>query len=212
MRLSRWPGDGDAPLMRVGAGKMLGMLDRGDYWQCAFVIAKGAAEEVRQRGLEAFRADIVELAPLLKDRVAELQSWDDIKLLSVKVEGTGPACCASSTPRMRCRRLAASASISPSRMRWRRRTGLPVRCAQARSVPKYWPTCSDAECFQRAQHRRCKSLHRTISCAICLRPASRRRRHCRCGCLIALRCCSAFRGGLSDLDFVPSTLPHRTRA
>src|SRR5215475_3796492 len=86
MRLSRWPGDGDAPLMRVGAGKMLGMLDRGDYWQCAFVIAKGAAEEVRQRGLEAFRADIVELAPLLKDRVAELQSWDDIKLLTVKVD------------------------------------------------------------------------------------------------------------------------------
>ena len=62
------------------------MLDRGDYWQCAFVIPKGGTEEVRQRGLEAFRADIVELAPLLKDRVTELQSWDDIKLLSVKVD------------------------------------------------------------------------------------------------------------------------------
>jgi 2-polyprenyl-6-methoxyphenol hydroxylase-like FAD-dependent oxidoreductase len=86
MRLSRQPGDGDAPLMRVGAGKMLGMLDRGDYWQCAFVIAKDAAEEVRQRGLEAFRAEIVELAPLLKDRITELRSWDDIKLLSVKVD------------------------------------------------------------------------------------------------------------------------------
>ena len=70
--------------MRVGAGKMLVMLDRGDYWQCAFVIPKGAAEEVRQRGLEAFRADIVELAPLLKDRVNELRSWDDVKLLSVR--------------------------------------------------------------------------------------------------------------------------------
>jgi 2-polyprenyl-6-methoxyphenol hydroxylase-like FAD-dependent oxidoreductase len=86
MRLSRQPGDGDAPLMRVGAGKMLGMLDRGDYWQCAFVIPKGAAKEVRQRELEAFRADIVELAPLLKDRVAQLQSWEDVKLLSVKVD------------------------------------------------------------------------------------------------------------------------------
>jgi 2-polyprenyl-6-methoxyphenol hydroxylase-like FAD-dependent oxidoreductase len=86
MRLSRHPGDGDAPLMRVGAGKMLGMLDRGDYWQCAFVIPKGAAEDVRRRGLEAFRADTVELAPLLKDRVAELRSWDDIKLLSVKID------------------------------------------------------------------------------------------------------------------------------
>ena len=86
MRLSRQPNDCDEPLMRIGAGKMLGMLDRGDYWQCAFVIAKGAAGEVRQRGLEAFRADIVELAPRLKDRVTELQSWDDIRLLSVKVD------------------------------------------------------------------------------------------------------------------------------
>jgi 2-polyprenyl-6-methoxyphenol hydroxylase-like FAD-dependent oxidoreductase len=86
MRLSRHPRDGEAPLMRVGAGKLLGMLDRGDYWQCAFLIPKGAAEEVRQRGLEAFRADVVELAPLLKDRVTELQNWDDIKLLSVKVD------------------------------------------------------------------------------------------------------------------------------
>ena len=65
---------------------MLGMLDRGDFLQCAFVIPKGVAEEVRQRGLEAFRADIVELAPLLKDRVTELRSWDDIKLLTVKVD------------------------------------------------------------------------------------------------------------------------------
>jgi len=72
--------------MRIGAGKMLGMLDRGDFLQCAFVIPKGAAEKVRQRGLEAFRADIVELAPLLKDRVTELRSWDDIKLLTVKVD------------------------------------------------------------------------------------------------------------------------------
>jgi 2-polyprenyl-6-methoxyphenol hydroxylase-like FAD-dependent oxidoreductase len=72
--------------MRIGAGKMLGMLDRGDFLQCAFVIPKGAAEEVRRQGLEAFRAGIVELAPRLKDRVTELQSWDDIKLLTVKVD------------------------------------------------------------------------------------------------------------------------------
>jgi 2-polyprenyl-6-methoxyphenol hydroxylase-like FAD-dependent oxidoreductase len=85
MRLSRQSGDGDA-FLRVGVRKALVMLDRVDYWQCAFVIPKGGAEEVRQRGLEAFRADIMELAPLLKDRVTELQSWDDIKLLSVKVD------------------------------------------------------------------------------------------------------------------------------
>jgi 2-polyprenyl-6-methoxyphenol hydroxylase-like FAD-dependent oxidoreductase len=85
MRLSRQSSDGDT-FMRIGVRKALVMLDRGDYWQCAFVIPKGGAEEVRQRGLQAFRADIVELAPLLKDRVTELQSWDDIKLLSVKID------------------------------------------------------------------------------------------------------------------------------
>ena len=85
MRLSRQPGDDDA-FLRIGVRKALVMLDRVDYWQCAFVIPKGGADEVRQRGLEAFRADIMELAPLLKDRVRELQSWDDIKLLSVKVD------------------------------------------------------------------------------------------------------------------------------
>ena len=85
MRLSRKPGDGNA-FLRIGVRKALVMLDRVDYWQCAFVIPKGGAEEVRQRGLDAFRADIVELAPLLKDRVTELQSWDDIKLLSVKID------------------------------------------------------------------------------------------------------------------------------
>ena len=85
MRLSRQPGDDDA-FLRIGVRKALVMLDRVDYWQCAFVIPKGGADEVRQRGLEAFRADIMELAPLLKDRVTELQSWDDVKLLSVKVD------------------------------------------------------------------------------------------------------------------------------
>jgi 2-polyprenyl-6-methoxyphenol hydroxylase-like FAD-dependent oxidoreductase len=85
MRLSRQSSDSDT-FMRIGIRKALVMLDRGDYWQCAFVIPKGGAEEMRQRGLQAFRADIVELAPLLKERVTELQSWDDIKLLSVKVD------------------------------------------------------------------------------------------------------------------------------
>ena len=183
MRLSRQSSDGDT-FMRIGVRKALVMLDRGDYWQCAFVIPKGGAEEVRQRGLQAFRADIVELAPLLKDRVTELQSWDDIKLLSVKVDrlrnGTGPASCASATRRMRCRRLAAWASISPSRMRWRRRTGSPVPCAQARSVSKCWPTCSGVGRSQLAQHRGCSSSRRTISCARCFRPASCRRHHGRC--------------------------------
>jgi 2-polyprenyl-6-methoxyphenol hydroxylase-like FAD-dependent oxidoreductase len=86
MRLSRRPSDGAEPLGRIGAGKILVMLDRGDYWQCAYVIPKGGFEEIKKQGLEAFRAAIVELAPQMSDRVLELKSWDDIKLLTVKVD------------------------------------------------------------------------------------------------------------------------------
>jgi 2-polyprenyl-6-methoxyphenol hydroxylase-like FAD-dependent oxidoreductase len=86
MRLSRHPSDGDEPLGRIGAGKILVMLDRGDYWQCAYVIPKGGFDERKSKGLEAFRAAIVELAPEMRDRVQELKSWDDIKLLTVKID------------------------------------------------------------------------------------------------------------------------------
>ena len=86
MRLSRRPSDGSEPLGRMGAGKIFIMIDRGDYWQCAFVIPKGAAEELKARGIDAFRASIAELAPTLRDRVEELRSWDDVSLLTVKID------------------------------------------------------------------------------------------------------------------------------
>jgi 2-polyprenyl-6-methoxyphenol hydroxylase-like FAD-dependent oxidoreductase len=62
------------------------MLDRGDYWQCAFVIPKGGIEEVRQRGLAALREEIAKLSPFLRDRVEELGDWKDISLLTVAVD------------------------------------------------------------------------------------------------------------------------------
>jgi 2-polyprenyl-6-methoxyphenol hydroxylase-like FAD-dependent oxidoreductase len=68
------------------AGKILIMINRGDYWQCAYVIPKDGAEAVKARGLDAFRADIVSLAPQLRDRVDEIKTWDDVKLLTVKVD------------------------------------------------------------------------------------------------------------------------------
>jgi 2-polyprenyl-6-methoxyphenol hydroxylase-like FAD-dependent oxidoreductase len=86
MRLSRKPDDPANPLGHVGAGRIFVMLDRGDYWQCAFVIAKGAFNQVLARGLDAFRADIAAVAPELADRVQELEKWDDVKLLTVKVD------------------------------------------------------------------------------------------------------------------------------
>jgi 2-polyprenyl-6-methoxyphenol hydroxylase-like FAD-dependent oxidoreductase len=86
MRLPRRPGDGTAPLGRFGAGKIFIMLDRGDYWQCAYVIPKGGFEEIKAKGLDAFRAAVAEIAPPFGDRVRELGSWDDIKLLTVKID------------------------------------------------------------------------------------------------------------------------------
>jgi 2-polyprenyl-6-methoxyphenol hydroxylase-like FAD-dependent oxidoreductase len=85
LRLSKHPSDPGQTLGRVGAGRIFIMLDRNDYWQCAFVIPKGGIDEVHAQGLEAFRADIVQLAPFLRDRVHELATWDDIKLLTVAV-------------------------------------------------------------------------------------------------------------------------------
>jgi 2-polyprenyl-6-methoxyphenol hydroxylase-like FAD-dependent oxidoreductase len=66
--------------------KILVMIDRGDYWQCAFVIRKGSWEETQRKGIEELRAGIAELAPFLADRVSELRDWSDVKLLSVRVD------------------------------------------------------------------------------------------------------------------------------
>lgn len=86
MRVSRKPSDGDSPVGRFDRGRIFIMIYRGDYWQCGFVIPKGAHQEVKARGIEAFRRDIVGVAPFLEDRVHELESWDDVKLLTVTVD------------------------------------------------------------------------------------------------------------------------------
>src|SRR5260370_42437460 len=67
-------------------GQMLVMFDRGDYWQCAFVIPKGGFDEIKRRGIEAFRADIASIVPSMRDRVGDLRDWNDIKLLTVLVD------------------------------------------------------------------------------------------------------------------------------
>jgi 2-polyprenyl-6-methoxyphenol hydroxylase-like FAD-dependent oxidoreductase len=86
MRISRRPGDPGQTLGHAEAGKMFVMIDREDYWQCGFVIPKGAADETRQRGIEPFRESVAELAPFLRDRVRELRDWNDVSLLTVKVD------------------------------------------------------------------------------------------------------------------------------
>jgi 2-polyprenyl-6-methoxyphenol hydroxylase-like FAD-dependent oxidoreductase len=86
MRMSRRPDDPAQTGGFVNYGHMMVALNRGDYWQCAFVIRKGGYDVVHARGLAAFRAEIVRLAPYLADRVGELRDWDDIKLLTVAID------------------------------------------------------------------------------------------------------------------------------
>ncbi|HCL62110.1 MAG TPA: hypothetical protein DIC31_06465 [Rhizobiales bacterium] len=86
LRLSKRPEDGQQTLGRIQAGVVFVMLDRGDYWQCAYVIPKGGYDKMRAAGLEAFRAAIVALNRALADRVREIASWDDVKLLTVSVD------------------------------------------------------------------------------------------------------------------------------
>ncbi len=85
-RLPRKATDETETFGHLEAGMMMIMLDRGDYWQCAFVIPKGGIDRVQAEGLDAFRQQVVLMSPFLADRVGELKNWDDIKLLSVAVD------------------------------------------------------------------------------------------------------------------------------
>ena len=86
MRLSRRPTDPPQTLGHFDRGRILFLINREDYWQCAFVIPKGTADEIRQRGLEAFRQEIAALEPFLQDRIEELGDWKQISLLTVTVD------------------------------------------------------------------------------------------------------------------------------
>ncbi|MGC2185428.1 MAG: FAD-dependent oxidoreductase [Terriglobales bacterium] len=86
MRVSHQPTDPGQTFGRFDTGRILVFLDREDYWQVAYVIPKGKADELRQQGLPAFRQELVRLAPFLENRVEELRDWEDIKLLTVVVD------------------------------------------------------------------------------------------------------------------------------
>ena len=85
-RLPSKPDDPAETMGRFGDGRIFVMLNRGDYWQCGFVIRKGSIEQVHAQGLDAFRAAIVRSAPFVADRVATIVSWDEVKLLTVAVD------------------------------------------------------------------------------------------------------------------------------
>ena len=86
MRLPRRANDPAATFGHVEAGRMFIMLNRGDYWQCAYVIAKGSFERLKGQGIASLRASLVALSPFLADRIDTLATWDDVKLLTVAVD------------------------------------------------------------------------------------------------------------------------------
>lgn len=85
-RVGKSSGVTDGVFARVQSGQMMVKLDRGDYWQCAYVIAKGRIDDIKARGLETFRSNVASMAPILRDHVEDIKSWDDVKLLTVVID------------------------------------------------------------------------------------------------------------------------------
>jgi 2-polyprenyl-6-methoxyphenol hydroxylase-like FAD-dependent oxidoreductase len=84
-RIRRTAEDPAVTMGRFDAGRIFIALNRGDYWQCGYVILKGQFEEMRRQDFDTFRAAIVKLAPYLQESIHELRGWDDVKLLTVRV-------------------------------------------------------------------------------------------------------------------------------
>ena len=85
-RLSRKTSDPENSMGRFDPGAALVLINRRDYWQCGYVIPKGAADQVRRAGLPAFRERLARLLPWMADRVAELAEWEQLKLLTVQID------------------------------------------------------------------------------------------------------------------------------
>jgi 2-polyprenyl-6-methoxyphenol hydroxylase-like FAD-dependent oxidoreductase len=84
-RAGRRPDETENLFARVEPGKMMVTFDRGDYWQCAYVIAKGQFDAVKARGLQPLKDDVARMAPILKSGLADVKGWDDVKLLTVAI-------------------------------------------------------------------------------------------------------------------------------
>ena len=142
-RLPRHDGDphGLNGIFRSGHGCAL--IDRGDYFQIAYLIRKGTDASMRAEGIESLRRQVCELVPWLADRIDALRSFDDVKLLDVQLEPAAPLVHrraaahrgrgARHVPDRRGR-----ASTWPSPTRWRRPGSWPTRCAAGRSPPGIW--------------------------------------------------------------------------
>jgi 2-polyprenyl-6-methoxyphenol hydroxylase-like FAD-dependent oxidoreductase len=85
-RLPKSPNDPQETLGNFNYGRILVMLDRGDYWQCAFVIRKGTLDAMKTKDFQSFRDDVTKVVPSLKDSLMTLNDWDDVKLLTVTID------------------------------------------------------------------------------------------------------------------------------
>lgn len=86
MRLSKQPGDPSETMGHAGPQQGFVLIDRGDYWQCGYVVRKGSYAEFKEKGLEAFRERVAKVCPLPRERLSEIQSWDDAWLLTVRID------------------------------------------------------------------------------------------------------------------------------
>lgn len=84
-RAGKHANETESVFARVDPGSMMVTFDRGDYWQCAYVIAKGQYDAVKTRGLPALLDDVARMAPILKSGLSDIKSWDDVKLLTVGI-------------------------------------------------------------------------------------------------------------------------------
>jgi 2-polyprenyl-6-methoxyphenol hydroxylase-like FAD-dependent oxidoreductase len=84
-RISRKPDDPSQVLGNVNYGKALILINRSDYFQAGLIVAKGSHDQIKARGLDAFRSDIRQIAPYLGERVNELQDWEQVKILTVRI-------------------------------------------------------------------------------------------------------------------------------
>jgi 2-polyprenyl-6-methoxyphenol hydroxylase-like FAD-dependent oxidoreductase len=166
MRISKRAGDPEQTLGFFRNGKFIAMLDRGDYWQCGYVIPKGAFDQIKLRGLPGFHQDLVAMAGFLKDRVTELDDWSKIKLLTVQInrlhqwcrEGLlciGDAAHAMSPAGGVGINLAIQDAVAAANLLWEKLRRGPVSVADLRKVQRRreWP----AYLIQRMQafiHRR----------------------------------------------------------
>lgn len=167
MRISRRSSDPGQTFGHAEAGKVFVMIERDDYWQCGFVIPKGGADEIRKRGIEQFREEIANLQPFLRGRVGELRDWNDVSLLTVKVDrsGSGPALafCALAMRPTQCLPSEASESTWQFRMRWRRRTLWPQGSPPAPSLTGTFRRSSGAGNFRLEPHKGCRWSCKTES-------------------------------------------------